>query len=133
MTIEVMLTSGEYCHLKDLPTSTLPTDLMAWFETSKQIMELPTAICHYVKNKTLKEMAGFEITQVGAMGCAYEDGSFAFVETDLPELHGDKRTMIHEMLHLKDWLHGDVTHRDYEDEVTRLYDIVRSSNRRTKT
>ncbi len=127
MTIEILMVSGEYRHLKDIPNSPPPTNLMAWFEASKQVMNLPNAVCHYIENKTIKEMSK-HITSIGALGTAYvEDNLFAFVESDNPKLYGDRRTITHEMLHLKGWFHGDVCHEDYENEVERLYQLTEES------
>ena len=125
--IEVLMASGKYCPLKDLPNSPLPINLMAWFETAKQVMELPNVICHFIESKTLKTVSSGNIFQIGALGCAYGDNSFAFVGTDIPEVVDDRRTIIHEMLHLKGWFHGDVSHEDYEIEVERLYNLTKEN------
>lgn len=118
--ISLINAKGEYTELREMPASPLPEHLRLWFEVAKKIMKLPDVEVHYVKNEDAKKATDGCLVSVGAIGHAYEDGVFAFLESDMGL---ERNTIIHEMLHLKGWSHR-TPHEDFEAEVERFYALI---------
>ena len=125
MGISFLLENGKEIELRDLPNSPLPYRLETWFEHAKKIMDLPYVKCRYVLNEDAKKITNGRLIRVGAMGCAYND-DFAFIESD-DGILSDMDTIVHEMLHLKNWYHcfpkNGTIEIDSEQRVSCSYDV----------
>lgn len=82
-----------------MPSSPLPPELKKWFNAAKRLMELSVSV-HFIRNEDAKKIVGKHLIGVGALGHAYGDGVFSFIESDIGR-DWDREVIVHEMMHLK--------------------------------